>query len=117
MDHPDAVVHGADPGTSLMLYLAGEDMRMDSARKVTARRLHGLEIESPNAVKFQQSTVNIYMDMQDVHPFGGTGDAPFASRDKGEIIFHRMVDFVAAFIEKFKQMDPRAASQVTDSEQ
>jgi hypothetical protein len=27
-----------------------------------------------------------------------------------------MVDFVAAFIEKFKQMDPRAASQVTDSE-
>lgn len=112
--HPDAVVHGSDPGTSLMLYLVGEDMRMDAARKVTANTLQGLEIESPNVVRFQQSTVNLYMDMQDMHPHGGTGDALFASPDKGEIIFNRMVDFVAAFIEQFKKMDPKARTQVSD---
>lgn len=64
----------------------------------------------------QQSTVNIYMDMQGMHPFGGTGDALFASRDKGETIFNRMVDFVAAFIEQFKKMDPRARTNVSDCE-
>ena len=112
--HPDAVVHGSDPGTSLMLHLVGEDMRMDAARQVKAHTLQGLEIESPNLVKFQQSTVNIYMDMQDMHPHGGTGDALFASPDKGETIFNRMVDFVAAFIEQFKKMDPKAKTQVSD---
>jgi len=112
--HADAVVHGADPGTSLMLFLAGEDMRTEAAQKVKARTLQGLEIESPNTVKFQQSTVNIYMDMQDMHPFGGTGDALFASKDKGEIIFNRMVDLVAAFIEQFKKMDPCARTKVSD---
>jgi len=87
---------------------------MDTAQKARARALQGLEIETPNSVKFQQSTVNIYMDMQDMHPFGGTGDALFASPDKGETIFNRMVDFVAAFVEQFKQMDPRARTEVNN---
>jgi creatinine amidohydrolase/Fe(II)-dependent formamide hydrolase-like protein len=65
-------------------------------------------------VKFQGSTVNIYMDMQDVQPIGGSGDALFASPDKGETIFARMVDFVAAFVEQFKKMDPQARTQVSD---
>lgn len=114
--HPDAVVHGADPGTSLMLYLVGDDMRMDQARRVGKRTLQGLEMESPNSVKFEQSTVNVYMDMQDMHPHGGTGDALFATREKGETIFNRMVDFVAAFIERFKKMDPQTRTSVGDRE-
>lgn len=114
--HPDAVVHGSDPGTSLMLHLAGEDMRMDAARKVAALPLQGLTIESPNSVKFGQSTVNIYMDMQDMHPYGGTGDALFASADKGETIFNRMVEFVADFVEQFKRLDPQARSSVRDTQ-
>ncbi len=114
--HPDAVVHGADPGTSLMLHLVGEQMRMDQLHKVKARTLQGFEIESPNSVKFQQSTVNIYMDMQDMHPHGGTGDAAFATKEKGEIIFNRMVDFVAAFVERFKQMDSQAKNAVRDDQ-
>jgi creatinine amidohydrolase len=114
--HPDAVVHGSDPGTSLMLHLAGEDMRMDAARKVRVQTLQGLEIETPNSVKFQQSTVNIYMDMQDMQPIGGTGDALFASADKGATIFNRMVDFVAAFVEAFKKIDPRARTGVGDGQ-
>jgi creatinine amidohydrolase/Fe(II)-dependent formamide hydrolase-like protein len=81
---------------------------------VTALPLQGLAIESPNSVKFGPSTVNIYMDMQDMHPYGGTGDALFASADEGETIFNRMVDFVAAFVEKFKTMDPKAKTTVTD---
>ncbi len=113
--HADAVVHGSDPGTSLMLHLAGEDMRMDLARKVRARTLNGFEIESPNAVKFQQSTVNIYMDMQDVQPIGGTGDALFASKDKGETIFNRMVEFVSAFVEAFKKLDTAGRTAVSDT--
>lgn len=112
--HPDAVVHGSDPGTSLMLHLVGEDMRMDAAQKVRAHSFQGLDIESPNSVKFQLSTVNIYMDMQDMQPIGGTGDALFASPDKGETIFRRMVEFVVAFIEEFKKMDPRARTRVSD---
>jgi creatinine amidohydrolase/Fe(II)-dependent formamide hydrolase-like protein len=58
--------------------------------------------------------VNVYMDMQDMQPFGGTGDALFASRDKGETIFARMVDFVASFIEQFKKMDPQTRTPVSD---
>ncbi len=112
--HPDAVVHGSDPGTSLMLFLVGDDMRMDLAKKVTAQRLQGMEIETPNSVKFQQSTVNIYLDMEDMQPIGGTGDALFASPDKGETIFRRMVDFVAAFVEQFRKMDPHARNRVSD---
>ncbi len=99
-----------------MLYLVGDDMRMDQVRKVSKRTLQGLEIESPNSVKFRDSTVNLYMDMQDMHPHGGTGDAAFATREKGEVIFTRMVEFVAAFIEQFKKMDTQARTQVSDRE-
>lgn len=81
-----------------------------------ARTPYGLEIETPNSVTFQRSTVDIHMDMRDVPPFGGTGDALFASREKGETIFNRMVDFVAAFIERFERMDPRARMDVGDRE-
>lgn len=87
---------------------------MDAVQKVKTLTLQGLTPETPNSVKFQDSTVNIYMDMQDMHPYGGTGDALFASADKGETIFNRMVDFVAAFVEKFKTMDPKAKTTVTD---
>lgn len=87
---------------------------MDAARTVRSRTLQGFEIESPNAVKFQQSSVNMYMDMQDMQPIGGTGDALFASKEKGETIFNRMVDFVADFITRFKKMDPRLRTPVSD---
>ncbi len=64
--------------------------------------------------RFQGSTVNIYMDMQDVQPIGGSGDALFATLEKGETTFNRMVDFVAQFVEQFKKMDPQARTQVSD---
>lgn len=101
------VCHGADPGTSLMLYLYPEDVRMDLAQKDTLRSYQGFEMQSSSGLKFRGSVVNLYLDMQDVAPIGGSGDPTAASAGLGKEIFERTVDYVASFVDRFKEVDTR----------
>ena len=102
---PGLVSHGADPGTSLMLYLSPGDVRMDLAAQAVLRPYQGLDASGPTTFKFNGSAVHMYLNMEDVSAIGGFGDPTPANAELGKTVFDRMVDYVAAWVEKFKTMD------------
>lgn len=97
--------HGGDPGTSLMLHLFPNDVRMDLVQKDTFRGYQGLEVESAGVQKFRGCKVNLYLDTRKVAPFGVSGDGSGASAELGAKVMGRVVDYVTAFVEHFKQID------------
>ena len=99
------VSHGADPGTSLMLYLSPGDVRMDLAAKDVLRPYQGLDPSGPTTFKFKGSAVNMYLNMEDISAIGGFGDPTQANPELGKKVFDRVVDYVVAWVEKFKEMD------------
>lgn len=103
------VSHGAEPGTSLMLYLFPQDVRMDLAQKDTLRSYQGFEVRSSTSLKFRGSAVNLYLDMGDTAPIGGFGDPTVAKAEVGKEVVERVVDYVASFVERFKEMDTHVA--------
>ncbi len=99
--------HGGDPGTSLMLYLFPNDVRTDLAQKDYFRAYQGLEAEGNTVQTFQGGKVNLYTSMKEVAPIGVSGDPTGGDPKIGEQAFGRVVDYVAAFVEKFKGMNTR----------
>jgi creatinine amidohydrolase len=104
-----AIGHGGDPGTSLMLHLFPEDVRMDLAEKESLLPYQGIDAESDSIFKFQGGRVNLYLNMEEVAPSGRWGDPTVGDPEVGRIAMDRVVDYVASFAEKFKEMDTRVA--------
>jgi len=105
---PAEIGHGAEPGVSLMMHLHPGSVSPERMVVAERQKWQGLEILHPWEVKFQNSKVNIFLDLEEVSPSSGWSDPRNASAEKGRILFERMVDFVVAFIERFKTMDTHA---------
>ncbi len=103
-EEPDALGHGAEPGTSLMLHLHPSAVRMDLVRPSRRRRFQGLEVVSPFAARFGGSEVNLYLDLDDITDTGGWADPSHASAERGAIIFERMVRYTEAFVLRFQEI-------------
>jgi creatinine amidohydrolase len=94
--------HGSEPGTSLLLHLYPDDVRMDLARPSELKSLNGLEIVSISAVRFGDSQVNFFMELDDLTDRGGWADPTKATAAKGRTMMERMVEYVASFVEVFR---------------
>src|SRR5439155_25209162 len=97
--------HGAGPGTSLLLHLFPNDMRMDLARPSEMKSLQGMEITGISSVAFAESQVNFFLELDDLTDRGGFADPTKATADKGRAMMERMVDYVAEFVEQFRRFD------------
>lgn len=104
---PATIGHGAEPGSSLLMYLHPEASRADLAEARTKATWQGLDVISPMEVRFGKSRVNFHLELEELSPTSGWGDPHKASAEKGEILFGRMLQHVIAFIEKFRTMNPR----------
>ena len=100
--------HGAEPGTSLMLHLTPDAMRMDLARKGTIKRWQGFEVVTPFASKHEGATVNLYLELDELTDYGGWADPSTANAERGAEIMRRIVDYVVSFLERFRTIDTRA---------
>jgi len=105
--------HGAEPGTSLLLHLVPDDVRMDLARKSEMKSLRGMEITGISSVAFGKSQVNFFLELDDLTDRGGFADPTKATADKGRTMMERMVDYVAEFIEQFRKFDTRVPMRST----
>ena len=99
------------PGTSLMLHLFPDDVRMDLVKRDKFRGYQGLEVESGSVQKYQGCRVNLYLDTRKVAPIGVSGDGSGANAERGAKVMERVVDYVTAFVEQFKQMDTRSVEK------
>lgn len=99
--------HGGDPGTSLMLHLFPKDVRMDLAEKDSYRDYAGLAVESASVQKFRGYKVNLYLETRQVSPIGVSGDPTGGDPNLGRQAMDRVVDYVAAFVEQFRQIDTK----------
>jgi creatinine amidohydrolase len=114
-DNPKATGHGAEPGTSLMMHIVPHGMRMDlleDGRKAT--EFAGLELVSPFAVAHANSQVNVYLDLHELTPNGAMANPDGASAEKGAAVMERIVDFVASFVDRFRDVDVRSTSGAVD---
>lgn len=107
-DNPDAIGHGGEPGTSVMLHLTPEAVRMDLLEdSQKASHFLGFEIATPFAVKHEGSEVNLYLDLHELTSNGAMAYPIDASESRGAEIIDRIVDFVASFVEKFRTIDTK----------
>jgi creatinine amidohydrolase len=107
-DHSKAKGHGADPMTSVYLHLAPEIMRMDLAAPRQARDALGLKTVGVRAVQFEDSTIELPLDVTDVTANGVMGgDSGMASAEKGAKIADWITGYTARFIAHFRAQDPR----------
>lgn len=101
-----AFAHGGEPTISLLMYLAPEGMRMEGAGRTSlAHSWRGLEVKGPSSVRVGDLTATVYMDFGELAPAGGSGDPTQATAKKGEIIFARVVDAVAEFVDTFAGLE------------
>lgn len=105
--------HGAEPGTSLLLHLVPDDMRMDLARPSSMKSLRGMEITGISSVAFGESQVNFFLELDDLTDRGGFADPTKATADKGRMMMERMVDYVARFVEEFRKFDTTVPMRTT----
>jgi creatinine amidohydrolase len=100
--------HGGEPGTSLMLHLHPESVRMDLVRDGHVPAFQGLTPLNAYETRFRESKVNLYLDMGEVSDGGAVAAPRDASAATGEEVMRRMVDFVVEFLDRFRTMDTRA---------
>lgn len=107
----DVLVHGAEPGTSLMQYLQPENIRMDLAERTDLPgQLNGIKLESATKFHYEGLTIDFYLNMDEVSKGGGFGDPNQGDREKGQIIFECMVDYVSKFVLEYKNVNTRQVS-------
>ncbi len=103
----EVLVHGNEPSTSLMKYLYPDLIRMDLAKsQPKPSKFQNFELASPSNLSHQGQKVPIFLRVHDVAPQGGWGD-PKGDVEAGKVMFERMVDFVASFVEKYNDLDTK----------
>lgn len=100
--------HGGDPLTSLAMYLFPELMRPDLLRPAVPYMADGLPIAGANSVRFEDMTVNLPLNADEVNPDGMMGgDASLASAEIGEKIFEHLSSVCTRFVAHLQDSDPR----------
>ncbi len=101
-----AMGHGGEPVTSVMHYLNPENMRMDLAgtedRKKTWQEF---DMYSVGKTKILGTEAMIYFDMSDMTSRGCLADPYIGDKEKGQVIYERMVEVGIEFVHRMERSD------------
>ena len=105
--HGETSLHAGEATLSQLLFLFPDDVRIKDRTIPPMKDFRGFKMANPAAIDFKGSTVNFYLDMGAIVPTGGEG-LPFqASRELGQTILERIVNYISEFIIVFKDLDTR----------
>lgn len=101
--------HGADPLTSLMLYLTPELVRTDLIEPASRKTAFGLPTQTHFAgADFHGAPIDMPLDVTEVADNGvGSGDARLASAEIGAAMAEWTTARVADFLRHWRRCDPR----------
>lgn len=97
--------HGAEPSTSLMMHLHPQCVSEGGPSDPAKGTVLGLAISTPNSVVFGQSEVDMFLQLEEVSPTSGWGNSTNASKERGQELFSRMLDYTIAFLKHFHSQD------------
>lgn len=98
--------HGGEPGCSVRLYLAPEDMRLDLAVETQTKPYAGLKVAG-TSVKEGESHWTLYLNYDETNLHGGSG-VPFgADAEQGRKVLERMTEWGVQVVEKFRAVPKR----------
>lgn len=101
--------HGAEPLTSLAMYLRPETMRPDLMRASSSATAFGLPARGVSGVEFEDMPVSLPLNAEEVNSDGMLGGDPaLASAKSGEIIFEHLTSTCARLVAHLRNCDPRA---------
>lgn len=106
VDRPN-VGHGSEPMGSLAMYLFPEELRPDLLEKGHPSTFADLPMRGMSTAVWEDVTVSLYCDMEEVTPNGVLGDPTLSSAEVGRKIMERVVGIGARFVEKFKTIPTR----------
>lgn len=100
--------HGAEPVTSVMMYLFPDDIRLDLLTKAANHKeWAGLPIVNMTKVEVKDTQANVYFNMEELSPIGVLGNPYAASAERGKAIVSKIVEYGVSFVEKFKTAKTR----------
>lgn len=101
--------HGAEPLTSLAMYLRPEAMRPDLMRPSVPARVFDRPAIGVSGFRFNGMEVKLPVDAHEINPDGMLGgDAALASPEKGRAIFEALTQSCARLVAHLHTCDPRA---------
>lgn len=102
----DRMVHGDEPGTSLMAYLYPELQRMDLAKRTspTPDDFRNFSFADALNLAHKNQKIPFFLRFSDISDQGGWG-SPQGDRAKGKMMFEELVAFVSSFVDRFKHTD------------
>lgn len=95
--------HGGEPGVSVRVFLAPQDMRIDLATKTVITPYHNQKVAG-NKIKQDGLTWNLFLNYKETNPDGGSGYPFEPDPEKGKIIMDRMIDWGIKVIDTFKSL-------------
>jgi creatinine amidohydrolase len=104
-DYPSVFGHGAEPNTSVMMYLYPEDVDMSLAVKGGLDNYKGYKMTGGKRIDFRGIPVDLYVDMDEITPSGVTAGDPFpATAERGKILLERTAAALAEFVTAFRDI-------------
>lgn len=103
--HGETSFHAGEATLSQLLYLFPEDVNIKDQTIPPMKDFRGFKMANPSAIDFKGSTVNLYLDMGAVAPTGGEGNPFKASKELGQTMLERIVNYISEFITVFRDMD------------
>lgn len=104
-DYPSVFGHGAEPNTSVMMYLCPQDVDMSLAVKGGLDNFDGYKMTGGKRMDFDGIPIDLYVDMQEINPMGVTGGDPFvATAERGKVLVERTAAALAKFVNAFRDM-------------
>lgn len=101
--------HGGFISTSIMSYLMPDTIDLTQARpQRMAEEFRGFKVKSSSEIEFQGKTIGMFLEACEISE-GAWGDPSQASPEKGQTLFEKVVDYVAAFVVEFQKFDVRAS--------
>lgn len=97
--------HGAEPNTSVLLYLFPDDVDLSQATGAPGESWWGFPLVGPHTISVKGAHVEFYPDLDRVTPSGVTGGDPRAgSAELGRVVIEKAVEALVAFISAFREV-------------
>jgi creatinine amidohydrolase len=96
--------HGAEPTISVAMALLGDDVDRDALVAGRNVPLPGFESSGSTKSRFKGFDVGLYVDTREVNSTGAAGDPAEASKEKGQEILRRMIDYFVEFIPTYRSL-------------
>jgi creatinine amidohydrolase len=104
--HSEPLGHGGDPMGSLNLHLWPEDVNMADVA-APRRTFRESEFTGSGTMIFKDTTVDMFLDMDDLSPDGVASDATASRAEIGRRMMERITAYGIDFVKQFAQMDVR----------